>query len=417
MLIKKNIKGLENIESFSLQFKGPTDWSENQYYYIPYEVWKYLYKKMGNNFSTHPVFFENTLEESGFYDEENMDFKFNYGDFDSEFFYALPENFEVFELLDIDCQFTKNNDLNEAEKERISSEILQYFKELNKSERLLNKLNFRENKSETEVLDCSRGPFKNPDKNYILISEFVSFFSESDDGTIELNFDNLQKDLDQVFEDNSIEYFFENDGIRTKKYINDYQSFMFITPSEEWNTDNGYYNVFTESYYYSTLLDEFNFSTEKLISVAESDRTLEKKLFNRSVEVQEIDQAQFIPNILEGKQIVITGTLKHFTRQTIKDTIIKLGGKVQSSITANTDYVIKGFENTGSKLDKAKEKNILIKDEEAFLKEITQIKTDENKSENNDIKDRLKKLKELLEEDLITEDEYNEKRQQILKEL
>lgn len=142
-----------------------------------------------------------------------------------------------------------------------------------------------------------------------------------------------------------------------------------------------------------------------------------KASFNRSVEVQEIDQAQFIPNILEGKQIVITGTLKHFTRETIKETISSLGGKVQSSITSNTDYVIKGFENTGSKLDKAKEKNILIKDEEAFLKEITQIKTDEYKSENNDIKDRLKKLRELLEEDLITEDEYNVKREQILKEL
>jgi hypothetical protein len=146
-------------------------------------------------------------------------------------------------------------------------------------------------------------------------------------------------------------------------------------------------------------------------------KEMKKASFNRSVEVKEIDHTQFISNILEGKQIVITGTLKHFTRQTIKDTIIKLGGKVQSSITANTDYVIKGFENTGSKLDKAKEKNILIKHEEAFLKEITQIKTDENKSEKNDIKDRLKKLKELLEEDLITEDEYNVKREQILKEL
>ena len=41
-------------------------------------------------------------------------------------------------------------------------------------------------------------------------------------------------------------------------------------------------------------------------------------------------------------------------------------------------------------------------DEEAFLKEITQIKTEENKRDNKTIKERLKEIQELLKEDLIT---------------
>ncbi|MCD6435877.1 MAG: NAD-dependent DNA ligase LigA, partial [Clostridiales bacterium] len=57
-------------------------------------------------------------------------------------------------------------------------------------------------------------------------------------------------------------------------------------------------------------------------------------------------------NILEGKKIVVTGSLEHFTRDEIKEKIMELGGKPSSSVSKNTDFVIVG-KNPGSKYDKA----------------------------------------------------------------
>ncbi len=55
---------------------------------------------------------------------------------------------------------------------------------------------------------------------------------------------------------------------------------------------------------------------------------------------------------LEGKVIVLTGSLNSMTRNEAKQIIEDAGGKVTSSISKNTDYLIAG-ENSGSKLQKA----------------------------------------------------------------
>src|SRR5699024_1254656 len=68
-----------------------------------------------------------------------------------------------------------------------------------------------------------------------------------------------------------------------------------------------------------------------------------------------------------GKTIVITGTIQAFTRKELKDIIESMGGKVTSSVSKNTDYVIVG-ENPGSKYNKAVELGIEITDEEKILK-------------------------------------------------
>ncbi|MHC4386064.1 MAG: NAD-dependent DNA ligase LigA, partial [Planctomycetota bacterium] len=57
-------------------------------------------------------------------------------------------------------------------------------------------------------------------------------------------------------------------------------------------------------------------------------------------------------NILEGMTIVVTGTLKNFTRQQIEQMIKDHGGKTSSSVSKKTNFVVAG-ENAGSKLDKA----------------------------------------------------------------
>ncbi len=76
-------------------------------------------------------------------------------------------------------------------------------------------------------------------------------------------------------------------------------------------------------------------------------------------------------NILGGKSFVVTGTLELFTREGIKDKIISLGGKVLSSISKNTDFLIAG-ESAGSKLDKAEKLGVKILSETEFLKMIEQ---------------------------------------------
>ncbi len=69
---------------------------------------------------------------------------------------------------------------------------------------------------------------------------------------------------------------------------------------------------------------------------------------------------------LEGKTIVVTGSLEHFSRNEIENLIKKLGGKPTSSVSSKTDYLIVG-ENPGSKLDKAKKLGVKVISEQEFL--------------------------------------------------
>ncbi|MBI2634213.1 NAD-dependent DNA ligase LigA [Candidatus Peregrinibacteria bacterium] len=68
---------------------------------------------------------------------------------------------------------------------------------------------------------------------------------------------------------------------------------------------------------------------------------------------------------LAGKNFVITGTLSALTREQAKDIIKREGGKVHSSITKDTDYLIAG-ESPGSKLTKAEELGIKVISEGEF---------------------------------------------------
>ncbi len=72
-------------------------------------------------------------------------------------------------------------------------------------------------------------------------------------------------------------------------------------------------------------------------------------------------------NLFNGKTIVLTGTLKSYSRDEAGEKIISLGGKVTSSISKKTDYVVAG-ENAGSKFVKAKELGIKIINETEFIK-------------------------------------------------
>ena len=68
---------------------------------------------------------------------------------------------------------------------------------------------------------------------------------------------------------------------------------------------------------------------------------------------------------LEGKTLVVTGTLQKYTRDEIEELITQYGGHAASSVSKKTDYVVAG-ENAGSKLDKAKQLGVKVITEEDF---------------------------------------------------
>jgi len=70
------------------------------------------------------------------------------------------------------------------------------------------------------------------------------------------------------------------------------------------------------------------------------------------------------------KTFVLTGTLKEFDRAEASALIKERGGRVSSSVSAKTDYVLVG-EEPGSKLDKARELGVEILTEEEFKKKLS----------------------------------------------
>jgi DNA ligase (NAD+) len=68
---------------------------------------------------------------------------------------------------------------------------------------------------------------------------------------------------------------------------------------------------------------------------------------------------------LAGLTIVVTGSLKDFTRDVATEAITSRGGKASASVSSKTDFVVAG-DAAGSKLDKAQELGITILDEAGF---------------------------------------------------
>jgi DNA ligase (NAD+) len=69
---------------------------------------------------------------------------------------------------------------------------------------------------------------------------------------------------------------------------------------------------------------------------------------------------------LQGEIFVLTGTLESFTRDEAKDLIRKAGGKISSSVSKKTDYVLVG-RDPGGKANQAEELGVPILVEAAFV--------------------------------------------------
>jgi len=99
------------------------------------------------------------------------------------------------------------------------------------------------------------------------------------------------------------------------------------------------------------------FSKEKNIQLTE-------QLYEAGLTMEQ-ESKQLLSNKLDGKKIVLTGTLPTYTRKEAKELIEKHGGSTTSSVSNNTDFVLAG-DSAGSKLNKAQNLGIEIIDEEKF---------------------------------------------------
>src|SRR5262249_13312647 len=110
----------------------------------------------------------------------------------------------------------------------------------------------------------------------------------------------------------------------------------------------------------------------RAVQIAESladERTWElvEKLREKGLRLeQDASERRTSGGPLEGRTLVLTGTLPELTREEAGALIKAAGGKIVNSVSKKTDYVVAG-ENPGSKLAKAEGLETEILDEAGLL--------------------------------------------------
>ncbi|NIA11845.1 MAG: NAD-dependent DNA ligase LigA [Nitrospiraceae bacterium] len=84
-----------------------------------------------------------------------------------------------------------------------------------------------------------------------------------------------------------------------------------------------------------------------------------------SLEIREEEQEQ-VPALLAGSVFVVSGVFEHFSRDGIKETIEKYGGKVSGTVSSKTTYLVTGTKPGPNKVNKAQKLGIKIISEEEF---------------------------------------------------
>ena len=90
------------------------------------------------------------------------------------------------------------------------------------------------------------------------------------------------------------------------------------------------------------------------------------ELKHAGVDLTETQRETPTQSPFSGKTIVLTGSLEHYERSDLKDILEQRGAKVTASVSKKTDLVIAG-EAAGSKLDKARDLNIEVWNEQQLL--------------------------------------------------
>lgn len=98
----------------------------------------------------------------------------------------------------------------------------------------------------------------------------------------------------------------------------------------------------------------------------EGNRALSDRLSAAGVKTEAARRSSAVSDErFAGKQFVLTGTLDSFTRDEARALIEARGGRVNSSVSKKTDYLVAG-EAAGSKLEKAQSLGVTVLDETGF---------------------------------------------------
>ena len=74
-----------------------------------------------------------------------------------------------------------------------------------------------------------------------------------------------------------------------------------------------------------------------------------------------------VSNVLEGLSFVVSGVFSKFSREQLKQHIEQHGGKVLSSVSSKTSYIVAGDKMGPEKLKKAEKLNVKVIDEDTYL--------------------------------------------------
>lgn len=106
----------------------------------------------------------------------------------------------------------------------------------------------------------------------------------------------------------------------------------------------------------------------------QENRTIIERLKNFGVQLEIIEK--YNPNATDkfvGKTFVVSGVFEKFSRDDLKKAIEDNGGKVGSSISSKTDYVVAGDNMGPAKLEKANQLNIAIISENDFINMLDEV--------------------------------------------
>jgi len=100
----------------------------------------------------------------------------------------------------------------------------------------------------------------------------------------------------------------------------------------------------------------------------EDNLSLINRLLAAGITIEEmpLEEAPLRGHPFSGKSLVLTGTLSTLTRPEAKKVILERGGKVVTSLSSKTDFLVLGA-SPGSKLAKAADLGVRILSEQEFL--------------------------------------------------
>ena len=122
-------------------------------------------------------------------------------------------------------------------------------------------------------------------------------------------------------------------------------------------------NILNSSFEELILVDEIGDKiANSVIEFASNEDNIQiiKKLKNNGVSFEIDESNKNASSVLAGKSFVVSGVFSNYSRDEIKNLIESNGGKVSSSVSSKTDYVVAGANMGPSKKEKAEKNNIDI---------------------------------------------------------